>query len=56
MQVLNLGLKHGVLSRPKKPKSVATMEYIWKQTDNNKILEGNHMAKQRVQTAVRAFT
>ena len=41
MQVLNLGLKKSVLSRPKEPKIAATMEQI----DNNKILKENHMAK-----------
>ena len=56
VEVLNFGLKHGVLSRPKESEMVATMEYVWEQIDNNNILKENHMNKQRVQTALRAFT
>ena len=35
---------------------VAIMKYIWEQIENNNILIENHMTKQRVQTALRAFT
>ena len=56
VEVLNFGLKHGVLSRPKESEMVATMEYVWEEIDNNNILKENHMTKQRVQTALRAFT
>ena len=56
VQVPNLALKHGVLSRPKESEMVATMEHIWEKTDNNNVLKGNHLTRQRVQTAVRAFT
>ena len=54
--VLNLGLKHDVFSRPKESEMVATMENIWEQIDNNNFPKDNHMTKQRVQTALRAFT
>ena len=54
--VLNFGLKHVVLSRPKESEMVATMEYVWEQIDNNNILKENHMTKQRVKTALSAFT
>ena len=53
---LNLGLKHSVLSRPKESEMVATMENIWEQIDKNNIPKDNHMTKQSVQTALRAFT
>ena len=53
--VFNLGLKHGVLSRPKESEMVATVEYFWEQIENNNIPKDNHMTKQRVQTALRAF-
>ena len=56
VEVLNFGLKHVVLSRPKGSEMVATMEYVWEQIDNNIILKENHMTKQRVQTALRPFT
>ena len=35
---------------------VATMEYVWEEIDKNNILKENHSTKQRVQTALRAFT
>ena len=56
IEVLNFGLKHGVLTRPKESEMVATMEYVWEQIDNHNILKENHMTKHRVQTALRAFT
>ena len=56
VKVLNFGLKHGVLSRPKESEMVATMEYVWEQIDNKNILKQNHMSKQRVQTALRPST
>ena len=56
VEVLNFGLKHGVLSRPKESEMVATMEYVWVEIDNNNILKENHTTKQRVQTVLRAFT
>ena len=34
---------------------VGTMEYVWEQIENNKILKENHMTKQSVQTALRPF-
>ena len=56
VEVLNFGLKHGVLSRPKESEMVATMEYVWVEIDNNNILKENHTTKERVQTVLRAFT
>ena len=56
VEVLNFGLKNGVLSRPKESEMVATMEYVWEEIDKNNILKENHSTKQRVQTALRAFT
>ena len=35
---------------------VVIMEYAWEQIDNNNTLKENHVTKQRVQTALRAFT
>ena len=35
---------------------VATVEYFWEQIENNNIPKDNHMTRQRVQTALRAFT
>ena len=55
VEVLNFGLKHGVLSRPKESEMVATMEYVWVEIDNNNILKENHTTKERVQTVLRAF-
>ena len=45
VKVLNFGLKHGVLSRPKESEMVATMEYVWEQIDNKNILKQNHISK-----------
>ena len=56
VEVLNFDLKNGVLSRPKESEMVATMEYVWEEIDKNNILKENHSTKQRVQTALRAFT
>ena len=49
--VLNFSFKHGVLSRPEELEKTGTMEYVWEQVGNNKILKKNCMTKQRVQTA-----
>ena len=35
---------------------VAIMEYVWEQIENSTILKEIHMTRQRVQTALRAFT
>ena len=45
-----------MVSRPKESEMIAAMEYVWEQIDNNNILKENRMTKQRVQTALRAFT
>ena len=41
---------------PKNQKWQQQWNYVWEQIDNNNILKENRMTKQRVQTALRAFT
>ena len=56
ISVLKLGLKHGVLLRPKEPEMIAIAENVWKQIEKHNILKDNHISKVRAQTALQSFS
>ena len=56
MSILNFGLKHGLLLRPKETEMIAVMEDVWNQISRQDSLKDNHISKSRVQTALRVFT
>ena len=55
ISVLELGLKHGVLMRPKEPEMIAIVENIREQIQNHGILKNNHTSKVRVKTTLKSF-
>ena len=56
ISVLELGLKHGVLLRPKEPEMIAIAENAWKQIEKHNTLKDNDISKVRAQTALKSFT
>ena len=56
ISVLELGLKHGVLLRPKEPKMIAIAENIYEQIEKHNVLKDNHISKAGAQTALKSFT
>ena len=55
VEILKCGLKHGIPTRPCDPEVMVIAENIWDQIENNGVCE-NLMKKERVKTALRAFT
>ena len=55
ISVLELGLKHGVLLRPKEPEMIAIAKNVWEQIQKHNILKDNHISKVRAQTALKLF-
>ena len=55
LDVLKLGLNHGIALRPKEPQMIAATEVLWHQIVANNMLKNNRLAG-RVKTALRAFT
>ena len=56
ISVLKLGLKHGVLLRPKEPEMIAIAENVWEQIEKHNILKDNHISKVTAQTALKSIT
>ena len=56
LSVLRLGLKHGLLVRPKESEMIAVVEDVWNQIIQRNALKDKHFAKHRVQTALKSFT
>ena len=56
VSILNFGLKHGLLLRPKENEMIAVMENVWNKISRQDILKDNHISKSRVQAALGAFT
>ena len=56
VEVLRLGLNHGILTRPHESEMVVIMEDIWDQIESKNLLKDVHFSKPRIQTALRAFT
>ena len=55
ISVLELGLKHGALLRPKETEMIAIAENVWEQIEKHNILKHNHISKVRAQTALKSF-
>ena len=56
ISVLEIGLKHGVLLRPKVPEMIAIAENAWEQIEIHNILQANDISQVRAQTALESFT
>ena len=56
IKVLRLGLKHGVLLRPKESEMIVIAEDIWHQINRKNALKDKYFSKHRVQTALKSFT
>ena len=56
ISVLEIGLKHGVLLRPKVPEMIAIAENVWEQIEIHNILKANDISQVRAQTALESFT
>ncbi|XP_066913068.1 uncharacterized protein [Clytia hemisphaerica] len=56
IEVLRLGLKHGVLLRPKESEMIVIAEDIWYQINRKNALQDKYFSKHRVQTALKSFT
>ena len=55
ISVLELGLKHGVLMRPKEPEMIAIAENVWEQIQNHGISKNGHISKVRAKEALKSF-
>ncbi|XP_066930298.1 uncharacterized protein [Clytia hemisphaerica] len=53
IEVLRLGLKHGVLLRPKESEMIVIAEDIWYQINRKNALQDKYFSKHRVQTALK---
>ena len=56
IEILKVGLKHGLLIRPCKSEMIVIMEDIYDQILQHNILKDDHIFKHRAQTALKAFT
>ena len=51
ISLLELGSKHGVLLRPKRPEMITALENVEEQTEKHNILIDYHISEVRAQTA-----
>ena len=56
VEVLRLGLKHGLLVRPKESEMIVVIEDVYDQILRNHVLNDNQIAKHRVEVALKSFT
>ena len=57
VEVLRLGLKHGLILQPKETEMFAVIEDLWDQIEQQKVLKGNSFfSKHTAQTVLKAFT
>ena len=54
-EVLMLGLKHGLATRPKESDMIVIVESIWDQLERLDAIKDNYMSKERVKMALRSF-
>ena len=55
VKMLKCGLKHGIVTRSTEPQMIVIAENIWDKIER-KVLRENLVKKERVKTALRAFT
>ena len=55
IEILKLGLRHGVATRPVESEMNVILENIWDQIKNAKVIR-NDLSEQRIKTVLRAFT
>ena len=51
ISVLELGLKHGVLTHPKEQEMIDIIDNVWQQIQNHGILRNDHVSKARAKKA-----
>ena len=56
ISVLELGLKHGLLTRPKELKMIPIVENVWEQIQNQGVLKNDHISKVSAIAALKSFT
>ena len=56
VEVLRLGLKHGLILQPKETEMIAVIEDLWDQIERQNALKGNFFSKHGAQTVLKAFT
>ena len=56
IEILKVGLKHGLLIRPRESEMIVIMEDIYDQILQHNILKDDHIFKHSEQTALKAFT
>ena len=56
VEVLRLGLKHGLILQPKETETIAVIEDLCDQIERQNALKGNFFSKHRAQTVLKAFT
>ena len=54
IEILKLGLRHGVTTRPVELEMIAILEDIWDQIKNAKVIK-NDLSEQRIKIALRAL-
>ena len=56
IEILKVGLKHGIASRPRESEMIVIAEDIWDQIQRLDVCKDNFMSKHRAKNALRAFT
>ena len=56
VEVLKLGLKHGIALRPREDDMIVIAESIWEQINRQVICQEDRISKTRAKTALKAFT
>ena len=56
IEILKVGLKHGIASRPRESEMIVMAEDIWDQIQRLDVCKDNFMSKHRAKNALRAFT
>ena len=56
IDVLKLGIRYGIASRPSEEEMVCVMEEIWDQISKKKLYNDNSWSAPRIKTALRSFT
>ena len=54
-EVLMLGLKHGLATRPKETEIIVIIESIWDQLERLNAIKDNYMSKERAKMTLRSF-
>ena len=56
VEILNLGIRYGIATRPTEEEMVCVMEDVWEQISKKNLINDNPWSSARVKTALRSFT